>query len=113
MAKQTGYTFTVATRNPKQTFVFCKWYTTQQEAIDFAVGELKDRSEYDVDFILIREGTNTAKDPVIWDSRKNYVPVLVKSPIRLKIEELYQQNNYDTQTFEELIQVLDTQEKGQ
>lgn len=112
MAKQTGYTFAVATRNPKQTFVFCKWMSSQQKAIDFAVGELNDRGAYDVDFIVIREGTNSAEDPVIWDSRKNYVPVPVKSAIRLKIEELYQQNNYDTQTFEELIKVLNATEKG-
>ena len=112
MADQTGYTFAVVTRNPKQTFVYCKWVASHQRAIDYAVGELNDRGEHDVDFIIIRKGTGSAKDPVIWDSRKNYVPVPVKSAIRLKIEELYHQNNYDTQTFEELIKVLDAQEKG-
>ena len=112
MADQTGYTFDVVTRNPKQTFVYYKWMTSQQKAIDYAVGELNDRGEYGVDFIVIREDTNSAEDPIIWDSRKNYVPVPVKSAIRLKIEELYQQNNYDTQTFEELIKVLNTTEKG-
>lgn len=71
MAKDIGYTFAIATRNPKKIFVFCKWLSDKQKAIDYAVGEIKDRSQYDVEFILIREGTKDAKDPVIWDSRKD------------------------------------------
>ena len=71
MAKPVGYTFAIATRNPKQTFVFCKWFTTVQLAIDYAIGEVNDRSQYDVEFILIREGINSADDPIIWDSRKD------------------------------------------
>lgn len=69
MAKPVGYTFAIATRNPVQTFVFCKWLEDKNEAVAYAMGELKDRSMYDVNYILIREGTNSPKDPVIWDSR--------------------------------------------
>lgn len=71
MSKSVGYTYAIATRNPKQTFVFCKWFTTLQQAIDYAIGEVKDRSQYDVEFILIREGVTNADDPIIWDSRKD------------------------------------------
>lgn len=69
--KPMGYTYAIATRNPKKTFVFCKWFTNVQLAIDYAIGEVNDRSKYDVEFILIREGTNNADDPIIWDSRKH------------------------------------------
>ncbi|MNF46483.1 hypothetical protein D3C85_493340 [compost metagenome] len=132
MAKEIGYTYAIATRNPKQTFVFCKWFTTLQQAIDYAIGEVKDRSQYDVEFILIREGVTNTDDPIIWDSRKdmpkptnnpwaktldqlNPTPLVeepvIHSPIRLKIEELYGYNNFDTDTFEQLIKVLDEMEK--
>lgn len=74
MAKETGYTFAIATRKPKQTFVFCKWFTTVEQAIEYAKGEIKDRSQYDVEFILIREGTDSKDDPIIWDSRKQPKP---------------------------------------
>ena len=74
MNKDIGYTFAIATRNPKQTFVFCKWFTTVEQAIDYAKGEIKDRSQYDVEFILIREGVTNADDPIIWDSRKDLKP---------------------------------------
>ena len=113
MAKETGYTYEIATSEPADTFVFCKWFTTQQKAIDYAVGELTARSQYVVEFILIREGITNSDDPIIWDSRKNYVPTPMQSPIRLKIEELYNQNNFDTDTFNELINVLDLMEKNQ
>lgn len=111
MAKRIGYTFCIRTRRPKNTFVFCKWLVDLNEAIAFAVGELKDRGRYDVDFILIREGTKDATDPVVWDSRKDYKPEPVISPIRAKVTELYNQNNFDTDTFEQLIKVLDEMEK--
>lgn len=84
MSKPIGYTFAVATRNPKQTFVFCKWLGDAQEAIDFAVQELKDRSQYDVDYILIRDGVVNADDPIIWDSRtapKTAVNVWTHTPV--------------------------------
>lgn len=111
MRRETGYTYAIATRNPKQTYVFCKWFSSQQKAIDFAVGEIKNRGGYDVEFILIREGVTNADDPIIWDSRKNYVPVPVHSPIRLKIEELYNQNEIGIDVFEQLINILDQMEK--
>lgn len=111
MAKRIGYTFCIRTRKPTDTFVFCKWLVDLNEAIAYAVGELKDRAHYDVDFILIREGTTGSTDPVQWDSRKDYKPEPVISPIRAKVTELYNQNNFDTDTFEQLISVLDEMEK--
>lgn len=71
MAKPVCYTYAIATRNPKQTFVFCKWFTTVQLAIDYAIGQVNERSQYDVEFIRIHEGTNSTDDPIIWDSRKD------------------------------------------
>lgn len=82
--KVTGYTFAIVTRNPKQTFVFCKWLSAVQMAIDYALQELKDRSEYDVEYILIREGVDSAKDPIIWDSRtapKTEVNIWTHTPV--------------------------------
>ncbi len=69
-----GYTFTVVTRNPKKAFVFCLYFKTQQEAEAYAEKEIRERGKYDVDYILIRKGTTSAEDPVIWDSRKDYEP---------------------------------------
>jgi len=93
MSKPIGYTFAVATRNPKQTFVFCKWLGDEQQAIDFAMQELKDRSQYDVEYILIRDGVVNAEDPVIWDSRIALKPVvyqedLLEADMKRAMEEL-------------------------
>lgn len=92
MSKPVGYTFAIATRNPRQTFVFCKWLANKQEAIDYALNELNSRG-YDVNFILIREGVESALDPVIWDSRKHpkpviwtHTPVPVSFPLQLMHE---------------------------
>lgn len=71
MAKPKGFTFCIATRRPKETYVFCKWLADLNEAIAYAQGEINDRSQYDVDLILIRDGITDANDPVIWDSRKD------------------------------------------
>jgi hypothetical protein len=84
MSKPIGYTFAIATRNPKQTFVFCKWLGGVQKAIDFAMQELKDRSQYDVEYILIRDGVVNADDPIIWDSRtapKTEVNIWTHTPV--------------------------------
>lgn len=75
MSKEIGFTYCISTRNPAQTFVFCKWFTTEELAIQYAMGEIEDRGQYDVEFILIREGTTNADDPIIWDSRNEPEPV--------------------------------------
>lgn len=109
MDKAVGYTYAIATRNPKQTFVFCEWFTTMQLAIDYAIGEVNDRSEYDVDFILIREGVTGKDDPIIWDSRKDYKSEPVITPLqqlRTKVDELHTRNEFDTLCYDELVDLI-------
>jgi hypothetical protein len=74
MSKSVGFSFAVATRNPTQTFLIFKWLEDVRVAVEYAVGEVNERSQFDVDYILIREGTNGAYDPVIWDSRQHMTP---------------------------------------
>lgn len=81
MSKPIGYTFAIATRNPKQTFAFCKWLKDLAEAIEYALQEIKDRSQYDVDFIIIREGVVSHKDPVVWDSRDQVKKVVYQEDL--------------------------------
>lgn len=81
MSKPIGYTFAIATRMPKQTFVFCKWLKDLDEAIGYALQELKDRSQYDVEFILIRDGVINAEDPVVWDSRDQVKKVVYQEDL--------------------------------
>lgn len=93
MSKAVCFTFTIATRRPKQTFVFCKWLKDLAEAIEYSLGEIKDRSQYDVEFILIREG-EYAYDPVVWDSRTAdpkpvvYQEDLLEADMKRAMEEL-------------------------
>ena len=75
MSKDIGYTFAIATRNPVQTFVFCKWLSDLNQAILYAKEQIKDRQHYDVEYILIREGTTDHNDPIVWDSRHKPEPV--------------------------------------
>ena len=81
MSKQACFTFTIATRRPTKTFVFLKVLDNIDAAIEFAKSEIKERGQYDINFILIREGDAKPTDPVVWDSRnvislRNLVPVL-------------------------------------
>lgn len=69
MAATVGFTFAIVTRNPHQTFVFCKYLPSVKEAIEYAEGEIAERGQYDVEYILIRRGVSNHTDPIVWDSR--------------------------------------------
>lgn len=100
----TTYTFAIQCHDkPRQDlFVFCKPFEDDTKAIAYAVGEIQEPLNK-VDFILIRRGNAGPQIPVFWDSRKDYTPVVVKSAIELKIEELYQRNEFDTMCYGELL----------
>lgn len=72
--KLIGYTFTIACKKPAEVYVFSKYMKDKDEAIAYAESELESKSEYGVQFILIRLGTIGAQDPIIWDSRRDYKP---------------------------------------
>lgn len=64
------FTVAISCRKPKDTFVFIKQMESLQHCIEWCRGEIAERGEYDIDFIVVREGVAEAKDPIVWDSRK-------------------------------------------